>query len=370
MTMYPFSPASTVRGRGTGVNPRNRFERQHIEPDPEAYAATPVATLPNAPAEVPPPPTEFIPDASKSILSFNDSPDVGFNVSVNPYRGCEHGCIYCYARPTHEYLGYSSGLDFETKVLFKRDAPVLLREALEKPDYQPQPIALSGVTDPYQPVERQMELTRGCLEVLADLRNPVCVMTKSHLVARDADLLGRLARHDAAAAMISLTTLDPGLARRLEPRASAPLSRLAAITTLARARVPVGVLISPVIPGLNDHEIPALLSEATRAGATYARFAMLRLPHAVAGLFDDWLARHYPDRRSKVLARIRDLRGGRLNDSRFGTRMTGEGVFALQVADLFAVTCRRLGLRAETPRLSTHSFRRRVGQLTLPLFDD
>lgn len=369
MTMYPYSPSTSIRGRGTATNPRNRFERLYVEQDREALAGAFCPEM-EAPAEAPPPPTEFFPDASRSILSSNDSPDVGFDVSVNPYRGCEHGCVYCYARPTHEYLGFSCGLDFETKVLYKPDAPVLLREALEASSYEPRPIALSGATDPYQPIERQMELTRGCLEVLADLRNPACVMTKSHLVTRDADLLGRLARHDAAAVMISLTTLDPNLARRLEPRASAPLSRLAAISTLARARVPVGVLVSPVIPGLTDHEMPALLAEAARAGATFARFAILRLPHAVAELFDDWLARHYPARREKVLARIRDIRGGRLDDSRFGTRMRGEGVFALQIADLFEVSCRRANLRTETPRLSVASFRRRFGQLSLPLFDE
>jgi DNA repair photolyase len=335
------------RGRGAAANPPNRFELICHERDPDAPAE-----------DGPGPVTQFFRDATRSLIVTNDSPDVGFDTSVNPYRGCEHGCVYCYARPTHEYLGFSAGLDFETKILVKEDAPELLRRELTSPRWVPRPVAVCGVTDAYQPVERRLRLTRRCLEVFAEFRNPVTVVTKNHLVTRDADLLGELARFDAAAVYLSVTTLDADLARNLEPRATAPAGRLAAVEELARAGVPVGVFVAPVIPGLTDHELPAILQAVAEAGARHAGFVLLRLPHGVAGLFDDWLRRHYADRREKVLGRLREMRGGALNDPRFGWRMRGWGPLAEQVRALFALGCRRAGLARDFPALSAASFRR------------
>src|SRR3954471_3611843 len=255
--------------RGAASNPANRFEKIYLEPDEEWN-----------PDEDPLPRTQFFRDRTSTIISYNDSPDVGFEASVNPYRGCEHGCIYCYARPTHEYLGFSSGLEFESKIMVKMEAPKLLREALSSPKWEPKVIAMSGVTDCYQPVERRLKLTRGCLEVLASFRNPVAIITKNHLVTRDVDFLAELAKYDAVAVFISITTLDSELRRVMEPRTSPPSARLAAVKTLAKAGVPVGVLMAPVVPGLTDHEMPALLSAAAEAGARYAGYVTLRLPYA------------------------------------------------------------------------------------------
>lgn len=336
----------TLRGRGAAHNPTNRFERLHHEPDPDAP--------PDEQGTV----TELLRDATRTLITTNESPDVGFRKSINPYRGCEHGCSYCYARPTHEYLGFSAGLDFETRILVKEDAPLLLRKELSSPRWQPEVLALSGVTDPYQPVERRLQLTRRCLEVLAEFRNPVAIVTKNHLVTRDSDHLGDLAQHQAAAVFLSVTTLDGGLARVLEPRASQPSGRLAAMAELTRAGVPVGVMVAPVIPALNDHEIPAILNAAAQAGARYAGFVLLRLPYAVAGLFSDWLERHFPDRKEKVLGRLREMRDGRLNDPKFGSRMRGEGPLARQIKDLFTLGCRKAGIGGRGPELSTAAFRR------------
>ena len=259
------STRPVIRGRGAADNPPNRFEALAHAPDPEAID-------PDGPG----PDTEFLKDPSRSLITYNDSPDVGFTASINPYRGCEHGCIYCYARPTHEYLGFSAGLDFETKILVKEDAPELLRRELSSPRWTPQVLAISGVTDPYQPVERRLELTRRCLEVLAEFRNPVAIITKNHLVTRDVDLLGELARHEAVAVYLSVTTLDPRLARTMEPRTSQPARRLAAIEALSRAGVPSGVLVAPVIPGLTDHEMPKIVAAAARAGAARRKAAVER----------------------------------------------------------------------------------------------
>ncbi len=268
----------------------------------------------------------------------------------------------CYARPTHEYLGLSAGLDFESKVLVKEDAPGLLRRQLASPRWEPKVLSMSGVTDPYQPVERRLGITRGCLEVLAAFRNPVVVVTKNHLVTRDMDLLSELAGHGASAVAVSLTTLDDDLRRIMEPRTSRPVRRLAAIRKLAEAGIPVGVMTAPVIPGLNDHELPNLLSAAAEAGATFAGYVPVRLPGAVAPLFEDWLERHFPDRKEKVLNRIRSMRGGRLNDPEFGSRMKGGGVYAEHVSRLFGVSCRRAGIeRGRFPKLSAASFRRDGG---------
>jgi len=313
--------------------------------------------------------TRFYVDGSRTALARNDSPDVGFAVSLNPYRGCEHGCVYCYARPTHEYLGFSAGLDFETRIMVKEDAPELLRRELASPAWEPQTIAISGVTDAYQPIERRLAITRRCLAVLAEFGNPVAVITKNALVRRDADLLGELARQGAAAVSLSITSLDPELQRRMEPRTSPPAKRLEAIAALAAAGIPVSVMVAPVVPGLTDHEIPAILAAAAKAGARSAGFVPLRLPGAVAGLFEGWLAEHFPDRRQKVLSRIRELRSGRLNDPRFGSRMRGEGIFAEQIAALFHTAAHRHGLDGGFPPLSTAAFRRpTLPGAQLPLF--
>lgn len=334
-------------GRGSSGNPPNRFERTRVEYEPESEDDLP-----------PSPQTVLIPDRARSIIATNDSPDVGFDASINPYRGCEHGCAYCYARPTHEYLGYSAGLDFETKLLVKYDAPELLRRELASPRWQPRPLAISGVTDAYQPIERRLQLTRRCLEVLAEFRNPVVVITKSRLVTRDRDLLGELARHGAAAAFVSVTTLEPALARTLEPRAASPEARLATIAALTDAGIPAGVMVAPTILGLTDHELPAILRAAAQAGARHAGCVTLRLPLGVAHLFEQWLDRYAPDRKEKVLGRLRSLRGGKLNESRFGHRMGGEGPFAEVISRLFATARRRAGMREHGPELSTAAFRR------------
>jgi len=305
----------------------------------------------------PPPRTELLRDATRSILARNDSPDVGFDVGINPYRGCSHGCSYCYARPSHEYLGFSAGLDFETKILVKEDAPALLRAALASPGWKPRPIMLSGNTDAYQPTERRLRVTRRCLEVLAEFRNPVAITTKSWLVGRDVDLLGDLARDRAAAVVLSITTLRDELQRVMEPRAASPGRRLGAIRRLAEAGIPVGVNVAPVVPGLTDHELPAILEEAAAAGATFADYILLRLPHGVKELFSTWLRQHVPDRMEKVLNRVRELRGGKLYDARFAARGRGEGPWAEQLRTLFRVTRDRLGLDRR-PELSTAAFRR------------
>src|SRR6185436_14481547 len=335
-----------MRGRGAASNPANRFEKTSYhrsewdEPeDPSAH-------------------TLFLRDETRTIINYNDSPDVGFNASINPYRGCEHGCIYCFARPNHEYLGFSAGLDFETKILVKEDAPELLRRELAAGRWEPQVIAISGVTDAYQPIERRLQLTRRCLEVLAEFQNPVVIITKNELVTRDIDLLSRLARIDGVLVFVSVTSLDPELARELEPRASQPARRLAAIESLARAGVPVGSLVAPVIPGLTDHEIPSILSAVAKAGAIAASYVPLRLPYGVAPLFEEWLTLHRPLQKEKILNRIRDIRGGSLNDPNFRTRMQGSGAYAEHIGELFEMSCRKSGLNSKRPSLSANAFRR------------
>jgi len=345
------SSPQTQAHRGAGFDPPNRFVPVHREADPDSDQDP-------DPAETPLPRTRFIPDHGVSALTRNDSPDVGFTWSLNPYRGCEHGCIYCYARPTHEYLGFSAGLDFESRIVVKESLPELLRRELASRSWKPDTIAMSGVTDCYQPVERKLRLTRRCLEVLAEFRNPVGIVTKNALITRDLDVLAELSRHRAVAVAVSLTTLDPDLRSILEPRTSPPAARLRAIRALADAGVPVGVMIAPVIPAVNDHEIPALVAAAAAAGARFAGKVVLRLPLAVAPLFEDWLSRHFPDRKEKVLAQVRASRDGRLNDPRFGFRMRGSGPLADQWSQLFHIACRKAGLETSMPALSTESFRR------------
>lgn len=335
-----------IHGRGASANPANRFEPLHYEPEPG-----------DSPDEAPSVNTRFFADTTRSIVTTNDSPDVGFQAGVNPYRGCEHGCIYCYARPFHEFLGFSAGLDFETVILVKKDAPSLLRKEFASRSWQPQVVGFSGVTDPYQPVERRLQLTRQCLAVAAEFRNPVIVITKNHLVTRDSDVLAELARFEAAVVFLSITTLDPTLTRHMEPRASAPAGRLAALRELRDAGVPVGVMVAPVIPGLTEHEVPAILAAAKDAGAQFAGHVMLRLPHGVSALFERWLDQHVPEKKAKVLNRIRAVRGGQLNDGRFGVRMRGEGQMAELIHKMFNLASRQAGLNGR-PKLSTAAFRR------------
>jgi DNA repair photolyase len=351
------------RGRGARLNPRNRFETTHheLELDQVEEDEDYLKSLDR-------PPMKYLPDNSQSIIATNDSPDVGFDASLNPYRGCEHGCIYCYARPTHEYLGFSAGLDFETKIMVKYDAPELLRKALEAPGWKPRMLGLSGVTDAYQPLERQLGLTRRCLAVLAEFRQAVSVITKNRLVTRDVDLLGELAQHGAAGVFVSITSLDEELIGRLEPRTTRPPGRLSAIATLAAAGIPAGVMVAPIIPGLTEHEIPSILEAAAQAGARWAGYTIVRLPLGVAGLFEDWLGQHFPERKDKVLDRIRAMRGGRLNDSRFGARMSGKGDAATMIAQMFRGACRRAGLNLQPWPVSAAAFRRPIrkgDQLTL-----
>jgi DNA repair photolyase len=340
-------PLRGVRGRGSASNPKNRFET--IERVPEPLDDN---------DEVSSPLTQFLNDTSKSIIAYNDSPDVGFDASVNPYRGCEHGCVYCYARPTHEYLGFSSGLDFETKIMVKEDAPELLRKELSGAKWRPQVLAMSGVTDCYQPGEKKRQLTRRCLEVLLEFRNPVVIITKNYLVTRDIDIFRELARFQCIGVTISLTTLDSKLCSVMEPRASSPARRLTAIKALSEAGIPVGYLQAPMIPGLTDSEAPAIAQAAAEAGATFAGYVALRLPFAVKALFEEWLEQHFPDRKEKVLNRIRSIRGGKLNDPNFKTRMRGDGIFAQQMAELFQIACKKAGINKRWPEFTTKYFRR------------
>ena len=344
-----------VRGRGSASNPKNRFDSIETVPEP-----------PQDSDAISSPHTEFFPDRSRSIIAYNDSPDVGFDASINPYRGCEHGCVYCYARPTHEYLGFSSGLDFETKIMVKEDAPELLRKELSSRNWTPQLVALSGNTDCYQPVEKTKQLTRRCLEVFLEFRNPVVIITKNFLVTRDVDILVELARYDCVGVTVSLTTLDHKLSSLLEPRASRPARRLAAIKKLAEAGVPVGYLQAPMIPGLTDAEAPAIGAAAAKAGATFSGYVALRLPFAVKSLFEDWLEQNYPEKKNKVLGRLREIRGGKLNDPNFTSRMCGQGIYAEQMAKLFQLARKKSGITERWPKLTIEHFQRpAVDQLRL-----
>ncbi|MCU0835577.1 MAG: PA0069 family radical SAM protein [Chromatiaceae bacterium] len=327
---------SRTPGRGARSNPANRYAAARRESVDDGWPAD---------AEPAPPlRTQLGIDASRTIISRNQSPDIPFDRSVNPYRGCEHGCIYCYARPTHAYLGLSPGLDFESRLFYKPDAAHQLAAELGAPGYRPATLVLGANTDPYQPVERRLGVTRAILQVLAESRHPVAITTKAALVLRDLDLLVPMAEQRLAAVQVSLTTLDGQLARRLEPRAASPQRRLEVIRTLSEAGVPVGVLVSPVIPGLTDDHLERVLEAAAEAGATRAGSLLIRLPLELAELFQDWLAAHYPGRAAKVLGLIRDCRGGRLNDPRFGTRFTGSGPVAALLERRFELAARRLGL--------------------------
>src|SRR5256714_1451211 len=352
---------TAIRGRGASWSPANRFEKLHVDLTDVDVVEAACET-----EETPRRPTQYLRDGTKSIITRNTSPDVGFEISLNPYRGCEHGCIYCYARPTHEYLGFSAGLDFESKIMVKTNAPELLRAELESPRWQPQTLVLSGVTDPYQPVERKLRITRGCLDILAKFRNPVAIITKNHLVTRDIDILRQLATCNAVAVNVSVTSLDPTLQRVLEPCTTSPQGRLGAVEQIPAAKNTVGGMGGPNIPGHTYHEIPKILDACAKAGAQFAGYTIIRLPWAVAPLFEHWLEEHFPDRKEKVLGRIRDMRRNRLNNSQWHTRMTGEGAFAEQIASLFRVGCRHAGI-GKRPTLSTASFRKSRTQLRLKL---
>lgn len=353
---------TTRRGRGTGENPAGRFEKAALAGASEYWEE-----LYDGAEEGMQVQTQAFTDPSRSIVSTNDSPDVGMEASVNPYRGCEHGCIYCFARPTHEYLGLSAGLDFETKIFMKPRAPELLAEKLSSKSWQPKVLMLSGVTDCYQPLERTQKITRGCFEVLRDFRNPAVVVTKNALVARDADIFEDMAACECIYINLSVTTLDGRLSRLMEPRASQPHMRLRAIEALAKRGIPVGVMIGPVLPGLTDHEIPAILKACADAGASGAHYTMLRLPYGVKDLFSTWLEQHYPEKAKKVLAHVKEVREGKLNDAEYGSRMTGTGAYAAHIAGIFALHKKKYGLNK--PRaLSIGNFKRNARDEQLALF--
>ena len=337
-----------IKGRGAVSNAGGRFESRRHETFDDGWDAPPDDSRP---------PTEVQIDASRGVLTFNESPDIPFDRSINPYRGCEHGCIYCFARPTHAYLGLSPGLDFETRLFSKPDAARLLEQALRKPGYDCQPIALGVNTDAYQPVERKLEITRALLEVMRRYRHPVSIITKSALVERDLDILRDLAADRLVSVYLSITTLDGELARKLEPRAAAPHRRLQTIRRLADAGIPVSALVAPVIPVLTDPELDSILAAVSDAGAQSAGYILLRLPLEVSPLFREWLLTHYPLKAEHVMTRVRDTRGGKDYDSRFGVRLKGTGAFADAIAQRFALACRRLGLNPREDSLDCSRFR-------------
>ncbi|MDQ1121015.1 MULTISPECIES: PA0069 family radical SAM protein [Pseudoxanthomonas] len=335
-----------IKGRGAGSHLPGRFERTVSQAEDDGWHAEESEEF-----AAPRLRTQVSEETARSIISRNQSPDVGFTQSVNPYRGCEHGCSYCFARPSHAYLNLSPGLDFETRLFAKTNAPELLRRELARPGYVPSPIALGINTDAYQPIERKLRLTRRLIEVFAETRHPFSLITKNALVERDLDLLVPLARDNLVSVHFSVTSLDPHLSARLEPRASAPHARLRAMRALHEAGVPVGVMVAPVIPWINDQALEAVLEAARDAGAETAGYVLLRLPHEVAPLFRDWLQAHHPDRAAHVMSTVRQARGGKDYDSAFGKRMRGQGVYADLLARRFAVAHRRLGY-ADTPRRS------------------
>lgn len=346
----PALPPRLVRGRGAMSNDEGRFSAWSRQREDDGWLA-PGDDAPEGLA------TELIVDTARSVIARNQSPDVPFDQSINPYKGCEHGCIYCFARPTHAYLGLSPGLDFETRIAYKPDAPERLREELARPGYRCSPIALGVNTDGWQPVERRLGLTRRILALLAECHHPVSIVTKSALIERDLDLLAPMAKDNLVQVMFSVTTLDADLARRLEPRAPAPERRLQAMARLAEAGVPVGVLVAPLIPALNDHELEAVLKRARDAGAESAGYILLRLPHEVSGLFREWLGEHAPGRATHVINLIRQMRGGKDYDARFGSRMRGQGPYAEMLSQRLRTAARKLGLNKMQRELARSLFR-------------
>jgi DNA repair photolyase len=339
--------AGPRKGRGAVVSPDGRFDAWQRDAVADGWW--------NEGEEAPP--TELTVDSAKSVITYNDSPDISYDRSINPYRGCEHGCAYCFARPSHAYLGLSPGLDFETKLAWKADAAAILRRELAKPGYRCQPVALGINTDAWQPVERRLRVTRGILEVLAEVRHPVTIVTKSALILRDLDLLAEMARGNLVHVAVSITSLDPGLARTMEPRAPSPQRRLSVIAALAAAGIPTALMVAPLIPALSDHELEAILGAARAAGASSAGYILLRLPHEVKPLFRAWLDSHQPGRADHVFSLMRQMHGGKEYDSTFGTRQRGSGPLADIIAQRFRGAVRRLGLDAPTPPLDVMAFR-------------
>lgn len=338
------------KSRSTGTNTTNRFEEIYIDYHDENLEHEyfdeffPIIE------------TKFYNDTSRTILARNNSPDLGFNYSINPYRGCEHGCIYCYARPSHEYLGFSAGLDFETKIMVKKDAAVLLEHEFLKKSWKAEIIMLSGNTDCYQPVERKLKITRELLKVFSRFRNPVAIISKNALIQRDIDLLKELAEFQLVTVTISVTTLNRELSRKLEPRTSVPKKRLETIEILAKNGIPVGINLAPVIPGLNDEEIPSILKLSSERGASWAANEMLRLPYSVKDLFIEWLNRNYPEKVSKIINRIKEIRSGKISESEFGKRLTGEGELADAIHKIFDLSCQKYGLNKQKIKLRTDLF--------------
>ncbi|MGE0153928.1 MAG: PA0069 family radical SAM protein [Reyranellaceae bacterium] len=363
-------PDQARKGRGAVSNRTNRYEKEVRIATSDGWND---GTVPSDEDELPPLRTTLLKDASRTIIARNTSPDVPFDRSINPYRGCEHGCVYCFARPSHAWLGFSPGLDFETRILFKPEAAKLLRKELSDPKYRCRMIAMGTNTDPYQPAERQMQITRSIVRTLADFKHPLGMVTKNHLITRDIDILKEMAQDDLVECFLSVTTLDAELARTMEPRASTPRRRLDAIEALAKAGIPVGVMTAPMIPALNDHEMEAILEEAHRRGARRAGYVLLRLPLEIKDLFREWLEAHVPDRAARVMSLVRQMRGGRDYDPEWGQRMTGEGPVAQLLSQRFDNACRRLGLNVERFRIDTSKFtvpadavaERNGGQLSL-----
>ncbi|MBL6934353.1 MAG: PA0069 family radical SAM protein [Alphaproteobacteria bacterium] len=358
---FPFGddalPDHAVKGRGAIGNRPGRFETlRHVALDDGWGGWDGGAPESEEPPHTPPVVTTLTADTSRTVIARNDSPDVPFDRSVNPYRGCEHGCVYCFARPSHAYLDLSPALDFETRILTKPEAPRLLAEELRHPGYHPAPLALGSNTDPYQPVERRLKITRGLLEVISAFSHPVTIVTKSALVLRDLDIIAPMAARGLANVAISITTLDDGLARRMEPRAATPARRLETLAALSRAGIPTAVMASPMIPGLSDHELERILEAAAEAGADTAGTILLRLPHELKPIFTDWLDVHFPDRARRVLNLLRQCRAGELNEGGFGRRMTGGGVVAAMINRRFRLACKRLGLERGMPDLDCEQF--------------
>jgi len=351
------------KGRASLTNATGRFEKQSQHAEDDGWGSLD--------ADLPPLSTEVIVDSSRSLITYNDSPDIPFDRSINPYRGCEHGCIYCFARPSHAYLGYSAGLDFESRILIKPDAAALLREELAKRHYRPAPLALGTNTDPYQPLERQQGIMRRILEVLAETRHPVNIITKSSLIERDLDILAEMANNGLASVCLSITTLDRQLARRMEPRAASPQRRLETIGQLHEAGIPVGVMVAPMIPILTDHELETIVKAAHSAGAQSADYILLRLPLEVAMLFEEWLQQHYPLKAEHIMNRVRDSRGGKVYDAAFHQRLRGNGHYANLINQRFRLVCKQLKMDKPLPALRSDLFRKPSagGQMSFDFFD-
>ncbi|WP_037294114.1 PA0069 family radical SAM protein [Roseobacter sp. CCS2] len=347
MDDLPVQKSHRMPGRAASSNPDVRFDRLHAEAVDDGWASD---------DDLPILRTEVTDEIARSVISRNTSPDLSFDRSINPYRGCEHGCIYCFARPSHAFLGLSPGLDFETKLIARPNAADQLRKELSHPRYEPKMLAIGTNTDPYQPIEKTREIMRGVLDVLRDFNHPVGIVTKGTLIERDIDILGPMAAKGLVRVGVSITTLDPQISRKMEPRVPMPAARLRIIRRLTDAGIPVRVMVSPVVPALTDHELEAILAAAKDAGAVAAASIVLRLPREVAGLFQDWLAEHYPDRAARVMGRVRELHGGKDYDPHFGTRMAGQGAWAAMMKQRFRLATRKLDLDRSLPPLRTDLF--------------